>query len=342
MKLFVVVFVALVALVAVQNLMREKKVGLSVQDNAGVTVLETVGDRLVSVFQDGQTVVWDWETLEQIGNFRVISDRAVLLDSENLAAVNTTAGKTLTLYSLPSGKKQKDLSVGREDQEAWLRISPDKKTIALIRRNPPNHKDNILFEFLTIDLEKEVLSPPATFSIDRDTEDFVEYALDNKGILYAAGNKSDAGRIVAIDLLNAAILWNIVYDDTKELCSIAMSLDKDTLYAGSRDGFLYKIHLEAGKIIKKIQLLKKGETRPITNDYSVFNLAFSPDGQYFVSTIHPKAYLLKTDSDEIFHTCSPADRLISKIVFSPDNMFFATSDIRAGYPVKVWNVQQGE
>ena len=89
-------------------------------------------------------------------------------------------------------------------------------------------------------------------------------------------------------------------------------------------------------MIKKIQLLEDGETRPVTNDYSVLNLAFSPDGTYYVATINPKAYILRADSDEIIHTFSPADRLVSKIVFSPDNQFLATSDIRAGYPVKIW------
>ena len=96
------------------------------------------------------------------------------------------------------------------------------------------------------------------------------------------------------------------------------------------------------QIIKKIQLLKDGETRAITNDTSVLNMAFSPDGKYFVTTIHPKAYFLKADSDEIFYTCSPADRLVSKIVFSPDNQSFATSDIRAGYAVKVWGMPSGK
>jgi WD40 repeat protein len=99
---------------------------------------------------------------------------------------------------------------------------------------------------------------------------------------------------------------------------------------------LYKINAAAGERIKKIKLLEEGETRPITNDYSVLNLAFSGDGQYFVATITPRAYLLRSDADAVIYTCTPTSNLTSMIAFSPDNRFFATSDIRASKPIKIW------
>jgi WD40 repeat protein len=68
----------------------------------------------------------------------------------------------------------------------------------------------------------------------------------------------------------------------------------------------------------------------------VLNLAFSPDGRFYVATIHPKVYILETATDRIVHQLAPADRLVSKVAFSPDNKFIATSDIRAGYPIKIW------
>jgi WD40 repeat protein len=70
------------------------------------------------------------------------------------------------------------------------------------------------------------------------------------------------------------------------------------------------------------------------------NLAFSPDGHYYVATINPKVYVLRIDSDTIVHTCSPADNLISKIAFSPDNRFCASSDIRASKPIKIWRLPE--
>ena len=155
-------------------------------------------------------------------------------------------------------------------------------------------------------------------------------------VLYAAGSKQKVGRIAAIDLEKGSDLWDRTYDQMLEFCSIIVSPDNQYLLAGNRDGILYQLNTQTGEIVKKIILLEEGETRPVTNDYSVMNSAFSSDGQYFVATINPKAYLLKAGSDVIIHTCSPADRLVSKIAFSPDNQFFATSDIRQSYPIKIW------
>ena len=343
MKLFVVVFVALVALVAVQNLMREKKVGLSVQDNAGVTVLETVGDRLVSVFEDGRVAVWGWGDLPpQQGDFRAVSDRVIILNAEHIAAVNKTGKKVMTVYNLPDGQKQKDLSVGWEDQDIWLRISPDKKIVALIRQNASGSKGSILYEFLTLDMNKELTGSPVPLSIQPNIEEFVDYAVSNNGCLYAVGSKDDTGRIAAVDFKKGTVVWDIGFEDTKEFCSIAISPNSRILYAGNRDGFLYTVNAESGEIVKKIQLLEDGETRPITNDYSVLNLAFSGDGEILAATITPKAYLLKKDDHKIIFSAPTGAKLSSKTAFSPDSRSFATSDIRAGKPIYIHKMQEGK
>ena len=338
-KLFVTVFAVIVAVMVISTLTREKVISLPVANNAGCSLLETIDGRLAAVFQDGRTCTWDWGTLpQQQGDFKAVSSQAILLDAEHLAAVNEEGKKRLTVYSLPDGAKQKEMAVGWADQQVWLRISPDKKTTALIRRNAPDSKGSILYEFLTVDVETERTGPSASVSIGPDTEDFVDTAVANNGVLYAAGSQSDTGRIAAADLGTGSILWDRSFENTQEFCSVVVSPDSSIVYAGSRDGILYKINAATGEIIKRIQLLEPGETRPITNDYSVLNMAFSGGGKYFVVTINPKAYFLKADSDEIFYTCSPASRLVSKITFSPDNQSFATSDIRAGYPIKGWGL----
>ena len=336
-KLFIAVFVALAGWVVLQNLWREEVILFDVPDNAGVSVLETNKTSLVGVFQDGRVAVWDWDVMSPQGDsFKVVSDRVILPDAQHLAAINKEGRKNLTLYSLSDGKKQKEIAVGWADQAVRPLISPDKTIVALVRCNAADSKGSILCEFLTTDIEKELLGSPVSLSIQQKTEEFVDYAVDNSGTLYAVGSQNNLGRMVAINLANGKTTWDAVFENTKEFCACLTSPDGRVLYAGNLDGMLYKINADDGKIEKKIRLLKEGETRPVTNDYSVLNLAFSPDGQYYVATINPKAYILKTESDQIVHDFSPADRLVSKIAFSPDNKFVATSDIRAGYPIKIW------
>ncbi|MHC5083872.1 MAG: WD40 repeat domain-containing protein, partial [Planctomycetota bacterium] len=135
-------------------------------------------------------------------------------------------------------------------------------------------------------------------------------------------------------------LWDRVYEDTKEFCSVTVSPDSQYLLAGNRNGILYKIDSKTGDVIKQIHLLEEGEKRPITNDYSVLNLAFSPDGKFYVATINPPAYILKADSDSLVHKMTVADKLVSRIAFSPDSTMIATSDVRAGYPIKIWKLPE--
>jgi WD40 repeat protein len=342
-KLFGVLFLLMMVIVIVNNVRKSDTLVLDVSDNAGVSLLETVNDSLVCVFHDGQTVVWDWNTLpQQRAGFSVKTNRVVLLDANRLVAVNETEKKVLSVYSLPSSEKIKDISVGWDDQEVWPEMSFNRSAVALIRKNPVDSAGKVLYEFLTIDIEKSLTGIPVSLSVQADNSDFIDFAVDENNVLCAVGSKQKSGRIAAVDLEKGNNLWDRTYEDTQEFCNIIVSPDNHYLLAGNRDGILYKLSAETGEVVKKIQLLEEGETRPITNDYSVLNLAFSPDGHYFVATIHPKAYLLKADSDEIVHICTPANRLISKIAFSPNNQFFATSDIRASYPIRIWPMLQAK
>lgn len=340
---FALVFTVLAVLIIVQNYVREKTLFLSVSNNAGVTVLDTVDNHLVCVFHDGQTAVWDWNQLAQPqADFSIQSNRAVIISPEAVASVNETGRKMLTVYDLSSGEKQKDMAVGHDDQQVWPRISPDKTITALIRKNAPDSAGSILYEFMTLDIERELLGLPVALDVQEDSQGLVDYAVDSTATLYAVGAADEIGRLAALNLENGNIIWDRTYGQAEEFCSVMVDPTDHFLLAGSRAGLLYKINAGNGELIKTIQLLEEGETRPVTNDYSVLNPAFSPDGQYYVVTINPKAYLLKTDSDKIIYICTPADRLVSKIAFSPENRYFATSDLRAGYPVKVWPMPQNE
>lgn len=336
-KLFAIFFFSLMVLVVMNNVRKNEVVFLSVSNNAGMNLLETAGKRLVAVFYDGQVVVWNWGSLtKQQADFSIQTDRAVLLDAQRLAAVNETGKKMLSVYNLLTGNKTKDISVGGDDQEVWPRVSFDKKSIVLIRRNSADIAGEVLYEFLTVDVEKELKGVPFSLILQDDGETLIDYAVKDSGIIYAVGGKGTIGRIAAMNLKTGVIVWDQAFDQTKEFCSVMVSPDNGYLLAGNRDGKLYKISAETGEILTVVQLLEPGETRPITNDFSVLNLAFSPDGQYHVATINPKVYLLETDTDEVFHTATPADRLVSRVAFSPDNQFFATSDVRQGFPIKIW------
>ena len=323
----------------VSSIRSRKEHALPVPLNKGVSHLVTLSDSLAAVFQDGQVCVWGWDDLAKKRDFSVDTDRVVFLNENQLAAVNLTGKKILSIVEMAGGEKASEMTVGQADQEVWPRLSPDRNVLMLVRRNPPLvDSEFVNYEFMTVNIPRELLGVPVKLSTRYESEKIVDYAVSAGRIAYAVGSRDEIGSIAAMDLNTGKTLYHKDYPDTLEFCSLLLSPDSGTLYAGNRNGFLYKIDASQGNILKKIQLLKEGETRSVTNDFSVLNPAFSGDGKFYVVTINPKVYILRTDSDQVIHTCSPADKLVSKIAFSPDSQFFATSDIRAGYPVKIWKM----
>lgn len=334
-KLFIIAFAALTVLTLYQNFNKSQMTSLRVKDNKGTSFLETAGDSLVCIFQDGRVCVWDWAVPPaRQGDFQAASPHAVVVDPKRMAVVSALGRKVLTVHALPDGRKLKEFAVGFDDQDVWPRVSFDKSVTALIRRSPEG-SNRLLYEFMAVDIENELTGLPASLTIDTKGESLIDYAVDAARIVYAGGSRDESGRIAAVNLETGGIKWDRTFEGTREFCSIVVSPDGQYLLAGNRDGVLYKINTANGGIEKQIALLEPGETRPITNDYSVLNLAFSPDGACYAATINPPAYVLDARSDTVVHTVSPADKLVSKIAFSPRNEFLATSDIRAGYPIKI-------
>ncbi len=335
--MFVFIFAGLFLWMLVANMGGKDHVSLAVKNNGGTAFLETAGNSLVAVFQDGRTVVWNWSAATvQRADFSVRTDRVCVLDSERLLTVSKTGKKVLSVVNLTEGKILKSFSVGQAGQDVWPRASLDKSVVALMRHNKPDSAETKQYEFLTVNLKNDLPGVPTALTIQQDSQVVVDFVVDSDDMVYVAGSHEEVGRIVAIDLDRGKIRWDKTYDDTKEFCSVMVASDGKSILAGNRNGLLYQLDAQTGDLAKPIQLLEEGETRPITNDYSVLNAAFSPDGRYYVVTINPKAYILDAATHKIVHTLSPADKLVSKIAFSPDNRFVATSDIRAGYPVKIW------
>ena len=221
-KFFGLLFLFIVGLGVINSLKKSDNMALLVPDNAGVSFLETAGDALVCVFKGGQVASWDWKNLpEQQADFSIGTDRVILLDAKRLAAVSVTGRKLLSVYSLPAGEKTKDLSVGWDDQDVWPRISFDKKCIALIRKNPADSIGKVLYEFLTVDLDKELTGIPVSLGIQSETDELIDYAVDDSENLYAVGSTDKVGRIAAVNLENGTTLWDKTYDATDEFCSVS-------------------------------------------------------------------------------------------------------------------------
>ena len=338
---FLCIFLLLIAWVVVQNLIQQRRNLLLVPQNKGMAHLQTVNGSLIAVFQDGQTCLWDWSNLNRpFRQFKMPSDRAVILADKRVGTVTKTGKKLFVLYNLIDGNKFREIRVGSVDEDVQAAISPNRKIILVARKIPTAIDRFFNYEFMTLDLEEELLSPPVGISITESTESIVDFTITDDRQVLSAGMTTDKGRLLLLDMNSGRVFWNRTYDNTKEFCSVAIIPDHSTAYAGSRDGCLYKVDLTNGDLIAKIPLLREGETREVTNDISVLNLSTDSKGQYVAATITPVSYIIDTRSDTLYHRWSTAHKLSSKIAFSPDNKYVATSDIRAGWPIDIWELEK--
>lgn len=340
-KVFLAGFLVMIVLMAVSALRSKKGQALQVPNNKGMARMATLDGLLAAVFQNGQTCVWDWSGLDKPAHqFKVPSDRAVFLSGSRLGAIAKANSTLLSLYDLASGQKQRDIRVGSVADEVWPAVSPNGQTLLIVRRLTAPGNARYDYEFMILNLDDELLGIPTVISVSESDQSIVDFAVTDGGRALVAGIKNGQGRLLALDLDQGSVSWDRTYENTKEFCSVVLSADNAALYAGNRDGKLYKINPESGNVEKEIVLLQEGETRDVTNDVSVLNLSTDSQGQYVAATITPVSYIIDTRTDTLLHRWSSAHRLSSKIAFSPDNRYVATSDIRAGWPVDIWELEK--
>lgn len=302
---------------------------LVVAANKGIASLFSADGRLAAVFQDGRTCVWDWDEPEITqAEFIAGSGRAIPLGAGHLAALSRTGDRRLlSVYDIDTAKKIKDLAVGWEDQDIQVRTSPGLSVPVLVRRN--EERDGAVgYEFLTVNLAAELLRPPVLKSLDAATQTLRDFAVSDAGVLIAAGADAGQARLLAVDLNTGQTLWDQTWPDSEELTTAAISPDGQTVWAGDRAGSLLTVAVEDGRLRSKVSLLMPGETRSVTNDFSVLNLAVSPDGRRLGCTIAPVAYTADAATGLVTHRFS-RHKVVSKVVFSPDSRRMATSDLRA-------------
>lgn len=307
---------------------------LIVPQNRGISELFTLDSRLAAVFQDGRTCVWDWSVLEiKQADFTVGSGRVIPLAGARLAAAGRLGDRrVLSVYDLDTARKIKDLTVGWEDQDVYLRVSHDRNLTTVIRRTPES-TNQMKYEFLIVDIGAEILRPAVLRTLDADSQVLRDFAVSDAGILVAVGADGGKARLLAMDLNTGQNLWDKTWPDAEELTTVAIAFDGQTVWTGDRGGNLLAASADDGSLQHKLSLLRPGETRQVTNDFSVLNLVFSPDGRWLGCTVAPVAYAVDAESGRIQRF--EGHKVVSKVAFSPDSRKLATSDLRADGAIRI-------
>ena len=317
------------------RLIRPRVPTLSVPGNTGIGSIFTVDKQLTAVFQDGRAVVWNWDEHDQRqADFSVGSGRAIPLADGRLAALARMGDRfVLSVYDIDAEQRISDLTIGQSDQDIHLRNASNRQSPTLIRRNP-EQDGQIVYEFVLVDLGAEILRPAVVTTLQDRSETLRDFAVSDTHVLIAGGGDQGRARLLAVNVDTGQTLWDRLWEDVVELTTVAISPDGQTVWAGDLEGNLLIIDAEDGQRQTIVSLLQPGETRPVTNDYSVRNLVLSPDGRLLGGTIAPIAYAIDARTGQVTHRFG-GHRVVARVAFSPDSRKMATSDLRADGVIRI-------
>lgn len=337
-KAFLFFFLAIVGvsvLMFVQDWRRRRVPRLAAAGNKGIGSLVSLdGGGLAAVFMDGRTCVWDWAApYAKQAEWKAAGGRAMGLSEGRLATVGQSGQRRMLTIYTADGKKVKELAVGWEDQDIFLVNSPKLGMPTVVRRNAERNGVAEV-EFMIVDLAAELLRPPVVLTLEVASQTLRDVAVSDAGVLYAVGADGGQGRVTAFDLNTGQTLWEVRLADVQELTAVTVSADGATVWAGDRGANLLELAAADGRLLRTVSLLMPGETRTVTNDYSVLNLVSSRDGRRLGCTVAPVAYAVDAETGQVLRRMG-GHKVVAKVAFSPDGQKAATADLRADGTVNI-------
>jgi len=342
-KAFLFFFLAIVGvsvLMFVQDWRQRRRPRLVAPANKGIGSLVTLeGGRLAAVFIDGRTCVWDWSPpYAKQAEWKAGDGRAIALADGTLATVGKVGDRQLLMVIDPaSGKKLNEFAVGWEDQDIFVYNSPKLAVPLVVRRNAVRDGRQEI-ELAAVNLEAELLRPPVALTLEADKQTLRDVAVSDAGIVYVVGADGGQGRAAAFDLNTGQTLWDVRLADVQELTTVTAMPDGATVWAGDRAANVLELSAADGRRLRTASLLMPGETRTVTNDYSVLNLVSSRDGRRLGCTVAPTAYAVDAETGQVLRRMG-GHKVVAKVAFSPDGQKAATADLRADGVIAVHAIE---
>jgi len=305
--------------------------------NQGMRELSTYGNSLMAVSFDNKIFIWDWNNLSkkpQTGS--VESEQAVLLGIDIVASLRLAGSKALVLTDIKGDKTRKEIPVGfGSESKAYLCASSNRDVLAVILAD---HGLVPSYEFFTIDLDAGRTLKVLDVRGQEGGLQLTDFAISDDGkFIVGAGAKGEDAFMLLADLKQKKVVWDKTLPDAENFTSVIFSKGAEAIYAGSDDS-VYKIQTASGKLLSRIQVTEKVETahKPIPIQY----IAASPDGKLMAVTIFQSLHIFECATGRCIFKKSSGHKLAGALAFSPDSRFVATSDLRQGGNIRIWQIPQ--
>ena len=336
---FVAAFAIIIIVMFLANQQTSTIAEFNISQNKGMARLSTSGNHLVAVFQDNQTYVWDWNDLsKEPQTILAQSEQTVLLKSNILVSLHKAETGTIKSINLEDGKELKKVYIGSKSKDAFLKTNRNRSRIALLLTAiQPGNTTGSKHQLSAFDPDLRRVGWPIEIVSESANDKLADLALSDDGKVAAiVGEKNNKGWLIFIGIDQKKILWQKELPETTGLTSVALPPDGKTIYAGTKDGRIYKIKAESGALLGLFGASGQDKDKEIVHVIQmslIKKLTISPDGQLLAADTN---VFDRKSEKKLFS--ARGGKVPGPIAFSPDSKLVATSDIRASGAVRIRHI----
>ena len=338
LRFVIIIFLVIIIIMFIANRLSTRQEEIQVPFNNGFESLNTYGDCLAAVTFDDLIYVWDWNDLKQnCRTTRVLSDEAVLLNSQFVASVQKENPRTIVVKNIETGKVNQEIFLDSEMNKANLSINGDQKTVVLMLRQTKESKGSINCQFRSyrVDFNNLVFMNEAAFNYPVGSK--ASLTVSDDGKLAAVCGASASGCWIALcDIKEKKTVWEKKLPEPELFFNCVFSPDSKAIDTRGSDCTVYQFDAASGEITRRLLAAKANKIT--IKDQNIQSVKVSSDGRLIGAVVFRMVYVWDSKSGELLFSKSPAHKLVSAIAFSSDSRFLATCDLRQGGTIKVWRM----
>lgn len=301
-------------------------------NNKGFPRLTSMGNQLIAAESGGGFYVFEWLNIQAgYKRFPAASENSILLNQEPRLSLSYVAGDNALVLLEEDGNKVLRIANNETPEQAHLITGPNQETIYII--NQISTGSEIGYVLKKVDIKKEYLRFICELKSAPKFELRAFAISDSEMLLAASGKKEGRGYLAVSDVKAQKVLWEMEYPESTDISSLSFSTHGQFLFVGSEEGSLSMVSAETGEIVKSVVLVD--QPRKNTNSRTIQTVVTSSKGQWVACVCDPEIFILDQATCTLHKTIGSSHKIVTGLVFSPDEKMLATSDLRASGVINV-------